>query len=259
MARIDELYDRVNSALAAEAAKREKTLVGMSNARVGHKQRVDAKRSARVPKKERGLFDDDSVYARMQDTPEGQRGSYENQLPEPQEAPRADSSKKSAFNDSLSMEDVDAVVAARKSTDPQDVTRIVGSKNPANTSRDVEMIIAAKEDPRLYDIVDDISSFEPSPSESPAPKVSAQANKAQEEDPYRGTDPWASDAPPPVSLGAKRLNALFKTATGSSYDPNSRVDRQRATELERLIASRPELSDASDTKIALAWYKSKRK
>ena len=258
MDRIDELYDRVNSALAAEAAKREKTLVGMSNARAMHRSRVAAKQAATSPKKERGLFDDDSVYARMQDTPEGQRGSYEDQLPEPQDAPRPAAPKKEVFNDSLRDEDVDAIIASRKNGDPQDVTRIAESKNPADTSRDAKMIIAAKEDPRLYDVVDDISSFEPSPSKSPPPKAATQAVKAQEEDPYRGTDPWSSDLPPPVSLGADRLNALFKKATGSPYDPKSKVDRQRATEIERLIASRPELANASDTKIALAWYKSKR-
>jgi len=245
MARIDELYDRVNSALAAEAAKREKTLVGMSNARVAHKQRVAAKQNAPTPKRERGLFDDDSVYARMQDTPEGKRGSYEDHLPEPQE-PAKPAPKKGVFNDTLSMQDVDAIVASRKEADPADTERI----------------IAAKEDPRLYDEVDDVSSFKSrvaEPNKAVEPEKAEPKKVAESGDPYRGTDPWASDAPPPISLGADRLNALFKKATGSSYDPNSRVDRQRATDLERLIASQPELADASDTKIALAWYKSLRK
>ena len=58
---------------------------------------------------------------------------------------------------------------------------------------------------------------------------------------------------------SRDLNSLFKMATGTSFDPNSRVDRVRRAELQDLISSRPDLADKSDTKVALAWYASKKK
>ena len=55
------------------------------------------------------------------------------------------------------------------------------------------------------------------------------------------------------------IDALFKKATGTTFDPKSRRDKAVRAELEAVLSSRPELADASDTKVALAWYNSKRK
>jgi hypothetical protein len=51
-----------------------------------------------------------------------------------------------------------------------------------------------------------------------------------------------------------RATAAFKKATGTSFDPKSKVDRARLKEIEDTIRSNPKLADASDTKISMAWY-----
>jgi hypothetical protein len=66
-------------------------------------------------------------------------------------------------------------------------------------------------------------------------------------------------APAPATLSGDRIQSLFKKATGTSFDPKSQKDKAARAELEALISGRPDLADASDNKIALAWYKSKKK
>jgi hypothetical protein len=58
---------------------------------------------------------------------------------------------------------------------------------------------------------------------------------------------------------SRDFNALFKTATGTDFDPKSRLDRARMAEIQSLVNSRSDLADKDDRKVALAWYASKRK
>jgi hypothetical protein len=64
--------------------------------------------------------------------------------------------------------------------------------------------------------------------------------------------------PAATALTADRMNAIFQTATGTPFDPKSRLDRQRLAELQSVLDSQPDLADKSPTKIALAWYRSKK-
>ena len=66
-------------------------------------------------------------------------------------------------------------------------------------------------------------------------------------------------SPNAAEVPSRDFDALFKKATGTSFDPKSRVDRARMAELQGLISSRADLADKSDTKVALAWYASKKK
>jgi len=56
------------------------------------------------------------------------------------------------------------------------------------------------------------------------------------------------------SAYSARATAVFKKATGTAFDPKSKVDRARLKELEDVIRSNPKLADASDNKISMAWY-----
>lgn len=69
----------------------------------------------------------------------------------------------------------------------------------------------------------------------------------------KAPSPKAAEAP------SRDLDSLFKKATGTPFDPKSRVDRARMAELQDLLSSRADLADKSDTKVALAWYASKKK
>ena len=69
----------------------------------------------------------------------------------------------------------------------------------------------------------------------------------------KAPSPKAAEAP------SRDLDSLFKKATGTSFDPKSQKDKAARAELEALISSRPDLADKSDTKVALAWYASKKK
>jgi hypothetical protein len=77
----------------------------------------------------------------------------------------------------------------------------------------------------------------------------------------RAPIPEMMKAPSPkaAEVPSRDFDALFKKATGTSFDPKSRVDRARMAELQGLISSRADLADKSDTKVALAWYASKKK
>jgi hypothetical protein len=67
----------------------------------------------------------------------------------------------------------------------------------------------------------------------------------------------------PVSEGMKApdrdFEALFKKATGTSFNAKSKGDRAAMAELQDLMSKRADLADKSDTKVALAWYASKKK
>jgi hypothetical protein len=51
------------------------------------------------------------------------------------------------------------------------------------------------------------------------------------------------------------MDALFAKATGTAFDPKSRVDVARKAQLEDLLKSKPELAGKSDTQVALQWYR----
>ena len=72
-----------------------------------------------------------------------------------------------------------------------------------------------------------------------------------------GMSPAAS--PAASSAPSRDFNALFKTATGTAFDPKSKLDRTRMAEIQSMMNSRADLADKSDNKVALAWYASKRK
>lgn len=63
----------------------------------------------------------------------------------------------------------------------------------------------------------------------------------------------------PAAMSEDRIQSLYKKATGTSFNPKSRADRAALAEIQAVMNARPDLADASDTKIALAWYKSKKK
>lgn len=63
----------------------------------------------------------------------------------------------------------------------------------------------------------------------------------------------------PAAMSEDRIQSLYKKATGTSFNPKSKADRAALAEIQAVMNARPDLADASDTKIALAWYKSKKK
>jgi hypothetical protein len=76
----------------------------------------------------------------------------------------------------------------------------------------------------------------------------------------RTTDAEQRNGSPNTTIAAPavddaRMAALFKTANGGDFDPKSRTDRQKMAHLKLLLDKDPELAKQSDTKIALAWYR----
>lgn len=71
--------------------------------------------------------------------------------------------------------------------------------------------------------------------------------------------PAAAPAPAPAAAPAagpeRDMDALFAKATGTAFDPKSRVDVARKAQLEDLLKSKPELAGKSDTQVALQWYR----
>jgi hypothetical protein len=72
--------------------------------------------------------------------------------------------------------------------------------------------------------------------------------------------PKLRDSPTPAAAapaaGPERdMDALFAKATGTAFDPKSRVDVARKAQLEDLLKSKPELAGKSDTQVALQWYR----
>jgi hypothetical protein len=70
------------------------------------------------------------------------------------------------------------------------------------------------------------------------------------------TAPAAAPAAPAAAPAPERdLNALFLKATGTAFDPKSRLDVARKAELEDLLKGDPSLAGKSDTQVALQWYR----
>ena len=77
---------------------------------------------------------------------------------------------------------------------------------------------------------------------------------------YGGTGDMArSPLPDNMKAPARDFEALFKKATGVSFDAKSKGDRATMAELQDMMSKRADLADKSDTKVALAWYASKKK
>ena len=51
------------------------------------------------------------------------------------------------------------------------------------------------------------------------------------------------------------INAFFETATGTPFNPKSRVDIARKAELEDFLKSKPELAGKSNVQASLQWYR----
>jgi hypothetical protein len=80
---------------------------------------------------------------------------------------------------------------------------------------------------------------------------------------FASYDSLSDMANDPVSESMKApdrdFEALFKKATGTSFNAKSKGDRAAMAELQDLMSKRADLADKSDTKVALAWYASKKK
>jgi len=50
------------------------------------------------------------------------------------------------------------------------------------------------------------------------------------------------------------MKTLFKTTTGTKFDPNSSADRKRWAELKQFLSEVPESDKLSDVKLALKFY-----
>ena len=72
------------------------------------------------------------------------------------------------------------------------------------------------------------------------------------------TPPKASPVDPTED---PRMMSLFKKATGTSFDPNSKRDIQALSEIQTVLNDISEKgdnwADMSDTQLALKWYQSK--
>jgi hypothetical protein len=69
----------------------------------------------------------------------------------------------------------------------------------------------------------------------------------------KATAPAATPAAP--AAPSRDIDSLFLKATGTKFDPKSRLDIARKAELEDLMKSKPELAGKSDTQVALQWYR----
>jgi hypothetical protein len=89
----------------------------------------------------------------------------------------------------------------------------------------------------------------------PAPPTST-TNKMGGRPLFAEPDAKPAAAPAAPAAPAERdLDALFLKATGTSFDPKSRVDAARKAELEDLLKGDPNLAGKSDTQVALQWYR----
>jgi hypothetical protein len=223
MSEILELYDRVNAAIDAAKAARDKTLVGMSNARVDHRNKTTARQTGKPSKKKSD--------------------------------PRKVATQNNDFNPNLRTEDVEAIVGSRKGADPADMDRIIESKNPKMVNPFAGMTAKS--------IIEGPSKVEKPKSDSALmPNISVKdlAEQAMPSPRYADVGSLARASTPKAAEASSRdFDALFKKATGASFDAKSKADRARMAELRDLISSRADLADKSDTKVALAWYASKKK
>lgn len=165
--------------------------------------------------------------------------------------------------------------------DEDTVPDLVGGTSPPVTRSDVREYTVNRELDAMPSRLPQIkaaraAAARPKAPEKKATKMVNPLDKAQAElkmeptifpksgslsDMARAPIPEIMKAPSPKAAEApsRDLDSLFKKATGTSFDPKSRVDRARRAELQDLLSSRADLADKSDTKVALAWYASKKK
>ena len=62
-------------------------------------------------------------------------------------------------------------------------------------------------------------------------------------------------ATPAAPAAGRDINALFAKATGTAFDPKSRMDIAKKQELEALLKGSPDLAGKSDTQVALQYYR----
>ena len=60
---------------------------------------------------------------------------------------------------------------------------------------------------------------------------------------------------PAAPAAGRDINALFAKATGTAFDPKSRMDIAKKQELEALLKGSPDLAGKSDTQVALQYYR----
>lgn len=65
----------------------------------------------------------------------------------------------------------------------------------------------------------------------------------------------AAPAAPAAPASSRNLQDLFLKATGTKFDPKSRVDVARMAELQDFVQSKPEYAGKSDTQVSLQWYR----
>lgn len=60
----------------------------------------------------------------------------------------------------------------------------------------------------------------------------------------------------PAAPAAERdIGSLFEKATGTTFNPKSRIDVARKAELEDFLSGNPDFAGKSDTQVALQWYR----
>jgi hypothetical protein len=68
--------------------------------------------------------------------------------------------------------------------------------------------------------------------------------------------PKESEAPKESAVvDPERLDSLFKKTMGTSFDPNSKMYRDKREALTKMLASDPTLLEKSDTQVALEFYR----
>jgi hypothetical protein len=61
--------------------------------------------------------------------------------------------------------------------------------------------------------------------------------------------------PPKPTVSEDRLSSLFKTSTGTPFNPQSRVDKARMGQLRSFVESNPDVLKKSDVGASLAFYR----
>jgi hypothetical protein len=69
--------------------------------------------------------------------------------------------------------------------------------------------------------------------------------------------PMAEEAPPKAQpvVSEDRLSSLFKTSTGTPFNPKSKADAGRMEQLRSFVESNPDILNKSDTGVSLAFYR----
>ena len=57
------------------------------------------------------------------------------------------------------------------------------------------------------------------------------------------------------TVSEDRLSSLFKTSTGTPFNPQSRVDKARMGQLRSFVESNPDVLKKSDVGASLAFYR----